>query len=231
MSTILECKGLSYSYGKKKALDGVSFTIDSGKIVGLFGPNGSGKTTLIKILAGMIHNENGTVSICGNPVGAKSKAVVSYSPDRMPYRNDQKISAILDAYDTMFEDFDRKEAEKSLEELGIHSDDIIGKLSKGNSEKLQIIIAMSRKAKLYILDEPFNGIDPVARESVVKIMLRMVPEESSLILSTHQIGDIEQILDEAIFIRDGKIVLQKTVDEIRDEKGQSLADAYMEEFR
>ena len=231
MSTILECKGLSYSYGKKKALDDVSFSIESGRIVGLFGPNGSGKTTLIKILAGMMHDENGAVSVCGNPVGAKSKAVVSYSPDRMPYRNDQKIADILGSYAFMFEDFDRKEAEKSLEELGIHSDDIIGKLSKGNSEKLQVIIAMSRKAKLYILDEPFNGIDPVARESVVKIMLRMVPEESSLILSTHQIGDIEQILDEAIFLKEGKIVLQKSVDEIRDEKGQSLADAYMEEFR
>jgi ABC-2 type transport system ATP-binding protein len=231
MSTILECKELSHSYGKKKALDDVYFSIESGKIVGLFGPNGSGKTTLIKIIAGMIHDENSAVNICGNPVGAKSKAVVSYSPDRMPYRTDQKIADILESYELMYEDFDRKEAEKSLEELGIHSDDIIGKLSKGNSEKLQVIITMSRKAKLYILDEPFNGIDPVARENVVMIMLRMAPEESSLIISTHQIGDIEQILDEAIFLKDGKIVLQRSVDEIRDEKGQSLADAYMEEFR
>ena len=231
MSTILECNGLSHNYGKKKALDDVSFTIESGKIVGLFGPNGSGKTTLIKILVGMIHDENGSVNICGNPVGAKSKAVVSYLPDRIPYSTDKKISDILGSYAFMFEDFDRKEAEKSLEELGIHSDDIIGKLSKGNSEKLQVIIAMSRKAKLYILDEPFNGIDPVARESIVKIMLRMVPEDSSLLLSTHQISDIEQILDEAVFLRDGKIVLQKSVDEIRDEKGESMANAYMEEFR
>ncbi len=231
MSTILECKGLSHSYGKKKALDDVSFTIGSGKIVGLFGPNGSGKTTLIKILAGMIHDENGTVSICGNPVGIKSKAVVSYSPDIMPYRNDRKIADILESYALMFEDFDRKEAEEVLEELEIHSDDLVGKLSKGNSEKLQIIIAMSRKAKLYILDEPFSGIDPVARENIVKTILRMMPEDSSLLLSTHLIGDIEQILDEAIFLKDGKIVLHKPVDEMRDEKGQSLSDEYMEEFR
>ena len=231
MSTILECKGLSHKYGKKTALDDVSFTIESGKIVGLFGPNGSGKTTLIKIMTGMIYDESGAVSICDNKPGEKTKAVVSYSPASFAFRSDRRICDILDAYEIIYEDFDRGDAEKTLEELGMYSKDVVGKLSKGNCEKFQIILTMSRKAKLYILDEPFDGVDPVARENIIRIMLQKVPEESSLFISTHQISEIENILDGALFLKEGKLVFEGSIDDIRDKSGKSLVDAYMEEFR
>ena len=231
MSKLLECKGLSHAYGKKRALDDISFSVESGKIVGLFGLNGSGKTTLIKMIAGMIHDENGAVSICGNPVGEKSKSVVSYSPDRMAFAAGKKVTDLLDMYELMYEDFDRKSAEDKLRDFGIEISDYVGKLSKGNAEKLQVILTMSRKAKLFLLDEPFNGLDPVARENVIRIMIGCVPEDSSLIISTHQIGDIEQMLDEAIFIKDGGIVFHRSVDEIRSETGKSLSETYMEEYR
>ena len=231
MSTIIECKNLSHSYGKCKALDNINLTIGSGKIVGLFGPNGSGKTTLIKKITGMIHGDNDEISICGNPVGERSKAIVSYSPDRVAYNSGSKISDLLDMYKTMYDDFDRKLAEKSLDEFKIDKDLQVGKLSKGTGEKLQIILTMSRNAKLFVLDEPFDGVDPVAKENIIKVLLKNVPEESSVLISTHQIDEIEQILDEAIFIKDGKILFHKSVDELRSETGKSLIDAYKEEFR
>ena len=231
MSTILECNGLSHKYGKKTALDNVSFRVESGKIVGIFGPNGCGKTTLMKILTGMIHDKNGAVNICGNAVSEKTKAVVSYSPDSFAFKSDRKVSDIIEAYETIYEDFDGETAQKSLEELGIYTKDIVGKLSKGNCEKLQIILTMSRHARLYILDEPFNGVDPVARENIIRIMLEKVPEDSSLLLSTHQISEIENILDEALFLKDGRLIFDGSIDELRDKNGHSLTDAYMEEFR
>ena len=231
MSTLVECKSLSHSYGKKKALDDINLTICSGRIVGLFGPNGSGKTTLIKILTGMIHDESGSVVICGNPVGEISKALVSYSPDRVVYSAGSKVSDLLDMYELMYEDFDKGIAEENLKKLNIEKEDYVGKLSKGNAEKVQILLTMSRKARLFILDEPFNGVDPVAKEGIIKIMLGCVPEDSSLLISTHQIGDVEQALDEAVFINEGKILFHRSVEEIRSETGRSLAETYMEEFR
>ena len=231
MSTILECTDLDHSYGKKQALKNISLTVESGKIVGLFGPNGSGKTTLIKMIAGMIHDENKCIRVCGEPVGEKTKAVMSYSPDRMVLGQDRKVSGLLDMYELMYEDFDRGNAEENMKKLNIEKDDYVGKLSKGNAEKVQILLTMSRKAKLFVLDEPFNGVDPVARESIIKLMLGCVPEASSLLISTHQIGDIEQILDEAVFIKEGQILFHRSVDEIRSGTGRSLTETYMEEFR
>ncbi|MBP1584481.1 MAG: ABC transporter ATP-binding protein [Lachnospiraceae bacterium] len=231
MSTILECTDLDHSYGKKQALKNISLTVESGKIVGLFGPNGSGKTTLIKMIAGMIHDENKCIRVCREPVGEKTKAVISYSPDRMVLGQDRKVSGLLDMYELMYEDFDRGNAEENLKKLNIEKDDYVGKLSKGNAEKVQILLTMSRKAKLFVLDEPFNGVDPVARESIIKLMLGCVPEDSSLLISTHQIGDIEQILDEAVFIKEGQLLFHRSVDEIRSGTGRSLTETYMEEFR
>ena len=231
MSTILECTDLDHSYGKKQALKNISLTIESGKIVGLFGPNGSGKTTLIKMIAGMIHDENKCIRVCGEPVGEKTKAVISYSPDRMVLGQDRKVSGLLDMYELMYEDFDRGTAEENLKKLNIEKDDYVGKLSKGNAEKVQILLTMSRKAKLFVLDEPFNGVDPLARESIIKLMMGCVPEDSSLLISTHQIGDIDQILDEAVFIKEGLLLFHRSVDEIRSGTGRSLTETYMEEFR
>lgn len=231
MSTIVEFKNLSHSYGKNKALDSINLTIESGKIVGLFGPNGSGKTTLIKKLTGMIHDNTNAINILGNPVGEKSKALVSYSPDRVEYNIGSKVSDLLNMYEIIHEDFDRQKAEGVLKEFKISKTDIVGKLSKGNADKLQIILTMSRNAKLFVLDEPFNGVDPVAKENIIKVVLKNFPEDSSMLISTHQIDEIEQILDEAIFIKDGKILFHKPVDELRDETGKSLIDSYKEEFR
>ena len=231
MSVLLECNNLSHKYGRKKALDDVSFQIESGKIVGLFGPNGSGKTTLIKMIVGLLQDEKQTIKIDGDPVGENTKAKVSYSPDRLAFKSDRKVSDLLDFYELMYDDFDREHAEEVLAGLGIDTSEYIGKMSKGTGEKTQIILVMSRKAKLYVLDEPFAGIDPVARETVIKIMLQNMPEDASLLLSTHHIQETEQILDEAIFIKDGKLAFHKSVEELREESGRSLSDAYMEVFR
>lgn len=231
MSTLLECRDLTYTYGKKSALEKVNLNLENGKIIGLFGPNGSGKTTLIKLITGMLCDDNKSIRICGDEVGDKTKAVISYSPDRVPFRKDKRVRDLIDMYELMYEDFDRKTAEEKIQELKIVNSDHMGKLSKGNAEKVLILLTMSRKAGLYILDEPFNGVDPVARESIIKIMLGCVPEDSSLLISTHQIGDVEQILDEAVFIKEGKILFHRSVDEIREETGRSLAETYMEEFR
>ena len=231
MSVLLECKNLSHRYGKKVALDDVSFLMESGKIVGLFGPNGSGKTTLIKQIVGLLQDEKQAIKIDGEPVGEITKAKVSYSPDRLAFKGDRKVSDLLDFYELMYDDFDRGHAEEALAGLGIDTGEYIGKMSKGTGEKTQIILVMSRKAKLYVLDEPFAGIDPVARETVIRIMLQNMPEDASLLLSTHHIQETEQILDEAIFIKEGKIVFQKSVEEMREESGRSLSEAYMEVFR
>ena len=231
MSVLLECDHLSHKYGSKTALDDVSFCIESGKIIGLFGPNGSGKTTLIKHIVGLLQDENKAIKICGEPVAETTKSMVSYSPDRLAFKGERKVSDLLDFYELMFDDFKRADAETSLAELGIETNEFVGKLSKGTGEKMQIILVMSRKAKLYVLDEPFAGIDPVARETVIRIMLKNMPEDASLIISTHNIQETEQILDEAIFIRDGRIVLQKSVEVLREESGRSLNEEYMEVFR
>ncbi|MCR5210694.1 MAG: ABC transporter ATP-binding protein [Lachnospiraceae bacterium] len=231
MSIILECNNLSHKYGKKTALDDISFSIETGKVVGLFGPNGSGKTTLIKKIVGLLLDDKQSVKIDGKPVGETTKAIVSYSPDRLAFKGNRKISYLLDFYELMYDDFDRAHAEEVLAGQGIQKDECIGKLSKGTCEKIQIILVMSRKAKLYILDEPFSGIDPVARETVIRIMLQNMSEEASLLLSTHHIQETEQIIDDAIFLKEGKIVFQKSVEEMREESSRSLNDAYMEVFR
>ncbi len=231
MSVLLECKNLSHRYGKKVALDDVSFQMESGKIVGLFGPNGSGKTTLIKKIVGLLQDEEQAIKIDGDPVGEKTKAIVSYSPDRLAFDGERKVTDLLDFYELMYDDFDRGHAEEALAGLGIDTGEYIGKMSKGTGEKTQIILVMSRNAKLYVLDEPFSGIDPVARETVIKIMLQNMPEDASILLSTHHIQETEQILDEAIFIKDGKLVFHKSVEKVREESGRSLSEAYMEVFR
>ena len=179
----------------------------------------------------MIRDDKNAVSINGKPVGEGSKAFISYSPDKVVYNAGRKVSSLIDMYELMYDDFNRAGAESMLTELGIDKGDVVGKLSKGNAEKLQIILTMSRKAGLFILDEPFNGVDPVAKENMIRIMLKNIPENASVLLSTHQIGDIEQILDEAVFIKDGRIILHRSVDELRDETGRSLTEKYMEEFR
>lgn len=231
MSTILECKNIHKSYGKKKALDDITFSIESGKIVGLFGINGCGKTTLLKSFAGMLQIDSGDIKIDGHEIGADSKKITAYAPDRVCFNERDTVEYLVDFYNTFFEDFDKEMAIKSLETHNINIKEKMAKLSKGNAEKVQIILTMSRRCKLYILDEPFDGIDAIARESIVKMMLKDVPDESTVIITTHNINEIENMLDEAIFLKDGKLLFHKSVDDLREEYGKSVNDVFKEVLR
>ena len=210
MEPVYEVHGLCKYYGKKAALDGVDFTVEPGKLVGLLGPNGSGKTTLIKISAGLLTADSGTVCIDKAPVGVYTKAITSYLPDRMALP------------------FDRTKANAMLADLHLNQHDRIGAMSKGTQEKMQLCLTMSRAAKLYLLDEPLGGVDPAAREYILNTILHNYSEDAALVLSTHLIGDIEKVLDEVIFLKDGSVMRQVGVDELREETGTSV-DAYFRE--
>ncbi len=213
---------------KKKALNNLSLTIPSGKIIGLLGPNGSGKTTLIKILNGLLCPTEGEVYIKGNKPGPQTKARVSYLPERTYLSSSKKVSELITFFDDFYEDFKPERAREMLASLGIDEKAKIKTLSKGTREKVQLILVMSRDADLFILDEPIAGVDPAARDYIIKTIITNYNENATVLLSTHLITDIENILDEVIFIKDGNLVLQSTVEEIREEKGKSV-DAYFRE--
>ena len=213
---------------KKKALNNLNLTISSGKIIGLLGPNGSGKTTLIKILNGLLCPTEGEVYINGNKPGPQTKARVSYLPERTYLSSSKKVSELITFFDDFYEDFKPERAREMLASLGIDEKAKIKTLSKGTREKVQLILVMSRDADLFILDEPIAGVDPAARDYIIKTIITNYNENATVLLSTHLITDIENILDEVIFIKDGNLVLQSTVEEIRDEKGKSV-DAYFRE--
>ncbi len=213
---------------KKKALNNLSLTIPSGKIIGLLGPNGSGKTTLIKILNGLLCPTEGEVYIKGNNPGPQTKARVSYLPERTYLSSSKKVSELITFFDDFYEDFKPERAREMLASLGIDEKAKIKTLSKGTREKVQLILVMSRDADLFILDEPIAGVDPAARDYIIKTIITNYNENATVLLSTHLITDIENILDEVIFIKDGNLVLQSTVEEIREEKGKSV-DAYFRE--
>ena len=213
---------------KKKALNSLSLTISSGKIIGLLGPNGSGKTTLIKILNGLLCPTEGEVYINGHKPGPQTKARVSYLPERTYLSSSKKVSELITFFDDFYEDFKPERAREMLASLGIDEKAKIKTLSKGTREKVQLILVMSRDADLFILDEPIAGVDPAARDYIIKTIITNYNENATVLLSTHLITDIENILDEVIFIKDGNLVLQSTVEEIREEKGKSV-DAYVRE--
>ncbi len=213
---------------KKKALNNLNLTISSGKIIGLLGPNGSGKTTLIKILNGLLCPTEGEVYINGNKPGPQTKARVSYLPERTYLSSSKKVSELITFFDDFYEDFKPERAREMLASLGIDEKAKIKTLSKGTREKVQLILVMSRDADLFILDEPIAGVDPAARDYIIKTIITNYNENATVLLSTHLITDIENILDEVIFIKDGNLVLQSTVEEIREEKGKSV-DAYFRE--
>lgn len=235
MGIIIECENISKSYGKKKALSDVSFKIESGKIVGLLGLNGCGKSTLIRILTGICVTGQGSMSIMDGSVKLgdkdyyeKLRSMISYCPDKLEYKKERSVRNIIEDYEAFFDDFDRDNALKALDNEKIDVNEKIGALSKGQAEKVKVIMTMSRSARLYVLDEPLDGIDVVSRDSIIKMMIERVPEDASMLISSHNIADIENVLDETIFLKNGQVILQKQVDELRDEKGKSLVDVFKE---
>ncbi len=231
MSELLRLENLTKRYGSLVALDNISLSVESGRIVGLLGPNGSGKTTLIKILNGLLTPTAGSATVCGLAPGATTKEMVAYLPDNSFLNSWMKVRQIVDFYADFYADFRPERAYQMLSQLGISPDMRLKTLSKGNKEKVCLILVMSRDARLYVLDEPIAGVDPAARDYVISTIINNYNPEATVLISTHLIADIEQILDEVIFINQGHILLQKTVDEIREENGKSVDELFREVFR
>ena len=229
MSELVKIKGLTKSYDKRKnALDHLDLTIPSGRIIGLLGPNGSGKTTLIKLLAGLLMPNEGEILICGKEPGAETKAVVSYLPERTYFRSSMRVKELIEYFQDFYADFRPERARELLGNLKIDENASLKTLSKGTKEKVQLIMVMSREARLYLLEEPIAGVDPAARDYILRTIISNYNEDATVILSTHLISDIEQILDEVIFIKAGRILLQDSVENIREQQGKSV-DAYFRE--
>jgi len=230
MGNILECHNLTKRYGSNVALDHLSLSIESGKITGLLGPNGSGKTTLIKIASGILSASEGQVLAGGNEIGIGSKKIISYLPERPYFPSGMKVRETIKFFKDFYSDFSEDVATKMLKSLDINPDAKIRTLSKGNREKVQLVLVMSRKAKLYLLDEPMGGVDPAARDFILKTILMNYNEEAGIIISTHLISDVEKVLEDVVFIKNGKLVLHKSVDEIRTERGKSVDSLFREVF-
>lgn len=231
MSELLRCEHLTKRYGSTVALSDVSFTLESGKIVGLLGPNGSGKTTLIKIINGLLTPTEGAVYVDGDQPGPKTRAKVAYLPDNIYLNSWMTVKQIVEYFQDFYEDFSAERAYEMLSRLDISPARRLKTLSKGNKEKVCLILVMSRQAKLYVLDEPIAGVDPAARDYVISTIINNYNPNATVLISTHLIADIEQVLDEALFIHQGRVILQKTVDEIRAENGKSVDELFREVFR
>ena len=227
---VMECMGLTKTYGRKTALDKVDLKIESGRIIGLLGPNGSGKTTLIKLACGLLSPTSGEIAIDGHAPGVHTKSVVSYLPDRMYFADWMRTRDLLRFFADFYEDFDREKAEGMLADLGVSVSDRLKTMSKGTKEKVQLVLAMSRRAKLYLLDEPTGGVDPAAREFILRTILTNYSPEAALVISTHLIADIEKVLDEVIFLQNGRVVRQDPVDSIRENEGKSVDQLFREIF-
>lgn len=228
---ILECSGLRKSYGRKSALNGIDLQLPAGKIIGLLGPNGSGKTTLLKLINGLLTPTSGSLLIGGNPPGIESKKIVSYLPERTYLNDTWRVREAMQFFADFYADFDMQRAEDMLKSLNIERNARLKTLSKGNKEKVQLILVMSRAARLYCLDEPIAGVDPAARDYILRTIINNYNPEASVLISTHLITDIEQVLDEAIFIKDGEVMLHKSVDDIRFENRMSVDALFREVFR
>ena len=220
MSVLFECKDLKKKYGKKEALKGISLQIESGQIVGLLGPNGSGKTTMIKLANGLLTPSSGDITINKNKIGVETKKRVSYLPERTYLNNWMKVREMINYFSDFYEDFDSERAYDKLKTM-----------SKGTKEKVQLILVMSRNADVYFLDEPIGGVDPAARDYILNTIITNYNPESTVIISTHLISDIEKVLDDVVMIKDGELVMHKSVDDIREEYGKSVDEVFREVFR
>lgn len=232
MGNLVEFSNIKKGYGIHKMIfNNLNLCLESGKIIGLLGPNGSGKTTMIKMLAGLLRPEEGTITVDGKTIGHESKAVVSYLPEKTYFNESLKIRQLVDMFKDFYEDFDETRAYHMMELLKIDPNMVIKKLSKGNKEKVQLIMVMSRRAKLYLLDEPIAGVDPAARDYIIETILTNYDQEATILISTHLIYDIENILDEVIFLKEGNIVCHRNTDELRQETGKSIDEMFREVFR
>ncbi len=231
MSAILECRSLTKQFGYRPALKGVNLSVERGRIVGLLGPNGSGKSTLIKLANGLITPTSGEILIDGKAPGVETRKIVSYLPDKN-YLNDwMTVEQLVGFFENFYEDFSRETAMDMLRRLDISPKDRLKALSKGTREKVQLILVMSRRAQLYLLDEPIGGVDPAARDYILHTIISNYNENASVIISTHLISDVESVLDDVIFISAGEIVLTSSVDEIREQRDQSVDALFREVFK
>lgn len=228
---LIQCSGLCKDFGRKEALKDVDLRIGRGKIIGLLGPNGSGKTTLIKLLNGLIRPTKGEILIDGVRPGIYTKSIVSYLPDRGYFADWMHVKDVLDMFEEFYNDFDRCKAEEMCAAMGISASDRIKTMSKGTREKVQLILVMSRKAQLYLLDEPIAGVDPAARDYILSTIINNYNDDGTVIISTHLISDIERVLDEVIFINDGRVARHEAVDDIKEREGKSIDDVFRDTFR
>ena len=227
---ILEVNGVSKKYLRKKALDGVDLTVDKGKIVGILGPNGSGKTTFLKIIAGLTRANDGNIQICNTEIGYKTKELVAYLPDSDFLYPWMKISDAEKVYKSFFKDFNSEKFYELLDFMKLELDMSVKGLSKGMKEKLALALTLAREAKLIVLDEPLNGVDPVAREQILKAILKGFNFESSMIITSHLINEVESLLDEVYFLKEGQIELCGNAEDLRIERGITLDELYREVF-
>ncbi|MCQ2534635.1 MAG: ABC transporter ATP-binding protein [Clostridia bacterium] len=230
MNNLIEIKNVTKRYGSKTVLENLNLNIAEGKIIGLLAPNGAGKTTLLKMISGVINPSSGQIG-CGNQTKEELRAKISYMPDCQMFYNIQKVGRIIDFYKTFFDDFDADKAEDLLSKVGIDNDMYIGKMSKGKIELLQLMLTLSRKAKLYLLDEPLASVDPANREYIINTILAGYNESATVIISTHLITDIENILDEVIVLKNKGIYLYEEVETLKAQKGKSLNEFFKDEFR
>jgi len=230
MSNLVEIKELGKCYGKKKVMNNLSLSLESGRIVGILGPNGSGKSTLIKMMAGVLKPTSGQITINGYPVGVNTKKIVSYLPERTYLNPSMKVKEAVDYFADFYEDFSKQKALDMLEKFGINEQDKIKSLSKGTREKVQIVLVMSREAKLYLLDEPMGGVDPAARDYILRTIISNYNEDATVVITTHLISDIENVLDEVVFIKQGEVYLKESVDDIRIKYNKSVDALFREVF-
>lgn len=229
--SVLECSQLCKRYGRVQALDGVDLTLEPGRIVGLLGPNGSGKSTLIKLACGLLTPSEGSIRICGEKPGAVTNALVSYLPERTAVPEWMSVKELLAFYADFYDDFQLEAARQMLDALGLASAKQIRQMSKGSREKVQLILTMSRQARLYLLDEPIGGVDPATRDYILSTIIAHYNPEASVVISTHLIADVEKILDEVVFLQEGRVLLHDEVDALREEKGKSIDALFREVFK
>ena len=231
---VLECIGLTKSYtkGASPVLDSFSCTLPAGRIIGLLGPNGCGKSTLMKLVTGLLTADSGKIRICGEDISYKTNRMISYLPERTYFDSSMTVSELIRYFKDFYDDFDEGAATRMLTELGISTESHLRTLSKGNKEKVQLIMVMSRKARLYLLDEPIAGVDPAARDYILRTIITNYNPEATIVITTHLIYDIEQVLDEFYFMGySGKILMSGDADEVREERGKSLDELFREVFR
>ena len=229
--SLLKVENVSKSYDGKKVIDDVSFTVESGKIVGILGKNGCGKTTILKMINDLLTIDQGSITVDGKKVGVETKAIISFLPERTYFESSQKVIDAVNFFADFYQDFDVERAKSLLKDLDLDENASLSKMSKGMKEKVQLVLVMSRRAKLYILDEPLGGVDPTTRDYILKTILSNFGEDSSLIITTHIISDVEKILDQAIFIDGGKIKIQGEADELRQKYNASIDEIFRSEIK